>query len=426
MSYQIKIVSAAVATALLALGGTAQADEKPVKVGIVTFMSGAAAGPFGVPARHGAEVLLEELNAGKVPAPYDSVGFGGTPLEFVYIDESGGTSQQVTEFRNMVDRAGVDMVIGYTSSGNCLAIAPVAEELKTLTMFYDCGTPRIFEDDEHHYVFRPVAHGTMDNVGAAMYAVDQKPDMKTYAGINQNYAWGQDSWRDFEGALKQLKPDVKLTTSQMPKLGAGQYNAEISAIMASNPDILHSSFYGGDLEGLIVQAQPRGMMEHVPTILTTGETITHDNKIKIPDGTIIGARGPHGVFAPDSELNTWFRNAYQDQIKGDPWYPSYKMAQTILGTKAAYEKAKADNGGQAPNTEQIIAAFEGLTFVAPSGEVKMALGNGHQAVQEVVYGTARNVDGKLTFENVKRYPSEVVTPPEGVKSEDWIKNGMKH
>ncbi len=33
------------------------AEEKPIKIGVVTFLSGGAAGPFGVPARNGAEVI---------------------------------------------------------------------------------------------------------------------------------------------------------------------------------------------------------------------------------------------------------------------------------------------------------------------------------------------------------------------------------
>ena len=57
-------------------------------------------------------------------------------------------------------RQNVDIVIGYISSGDCLAIAPVAEELKKLTILFDCGTPRIFEDASYKYVFRtgPTAH----------------------------------------------------------------------------------------------------------------------------------------------------------------------------------------------------------------------------------------------------------------------------
>jgi len=55
----------------------------------------------------------------------------------------------------------------------------------------------------------------------------------------------------------------------------------------------------------------------------------------------------------------------------------------------------------------------------------MALGKGHQAVEETVYGQAKMVKGKLTFVNVKRYPADRVNPPEGVKSADWIKAGFK-
>ncbi|HEY6097909.1 MAG TPA: hypothetical protein VIW03_00670, partial [Anaeromyxobacter sp.] len=57
------------------------AEAKPFKIGIVTFLSGAAAGPFGVPARNAAEVTVEALNGGKVPAPYAKKGLGGRAIE---------------------------------------------------------------------------------------------------------------------------------------------------------------------------------------------------------------------------------------------------------------------------------------------------------------------------------------------------------
>ena len=40
----------------------------------------------------------------------------------------------------------------------------------------------------------------MDNVAAARYLLAKKKNITSYSGINQNYAWGQDSWRDFIGA----------------------------------------------------------------------------------------------------------------------------------------------------------------------------------------------------------------------------------
>src|SRR5688572_3535773 len=343
----------------------------------------------------------------------------------VLIDEAGSTTTQVTEFRNLVQRANVDIVIGYISSGNCLAIAPVAEELKKLTNFFDCGTPRIFEDADYQYVFRTSPTATMDSVGAALYVTEMKKNIKSIAGLNQNYAWGQDSWGDFEAAMKVMVPNVQVKTSQMPKLFAGQYNAEISALLSAGADVIHSSFWDGDLEALILQAGPRGLMKKSMTVLTTGETVMHKLAAQIPDGTVLGARGPFGPYAPNNQYNSWFSKGFEARFKAPPNYASYQMAQAILGMKHAWEKAQAANGGKRPSAEQVAAALKGSTFEGPGGTVRMAIGGGHQAIMETAYGTTKLDKGKLTVINVKRYPAEQVNPPEGMKSSDWIKNGFK-
>lgn len=413
-----------IATVLAA--SSAAAQQAPFKLGIVTFLSGAAAGPFGVPARNAAELVTEALNAGKLPAPYDTKGINGAPIETVVVDEAGGTTKQVTEYRNLVQRQNVDAVIGYISSGDCLAIAPIADELKKITIFFDCGTPRIFEDASYKYLFRTGPTATMDNVAAARYLLARKADTKTIAGINQNYAWGQDSWNDFKGSMEALKPATKITTEQFPKLLAGQYSAEISALLVDKPDAVHSSFWGGDMEALVLQGRARGLFDNRDVILTCGETAMFRLASQIPEGTVIGGRGPHGVFAPDSELNRWFRAAYIERYGTPPTYPSYKMAQAVLGLKSAAEKAA---GGKAdrPSDEAIIAAFENLTYESPSGKVEMKIGKGHQAVQSTAYGRFKYdpAKGEATLTDVTVYPAECVNPPDGVKSEEWIKGGFK-
>src|SRR5690349_14722860 len=370
------------ALVLWALAPVASAQEaKPIRIGFVTFLSGPAAGPFGVPAKLAAEAIVESINAGKAPAPYNTKGFGGAPVELVVVDEAGGATKQVTEFRNLVERSNVDYVIGYISSGDCLAIAPVAEELKKLTVLFDCGTPRVFEEASYKYVFRTRPHATMDAVAAAMYLTELNPKVKSYAGINQNYAWGQDSWADFSAAMSVIKPDAKMTTSQMPKFGAGQYGAEISALISSESDVIHSSLWGGDLEAFMLQAVPRALFQKSQLILVAGEPYLHRLGANIPDNTIVGARGTHGVFAAENQLNGWLKSIYKAKAENiDPNYPAYSAALGILGLKAAYEKAKlaklsasipmgANKGVKeemekayqvGPTQDEIIAAFEKL------------------------------------------------------------------
>ena len=60
------------------------------------------------------------------------------------------------------------------------------------------------------------------------------PNLKSFSGINPNYAWGQDAWSDFTEAMKILKPQAQIATNVTPKLGAGQYGAEISALLGSD------------------------------------------------------------------------------------------------------------------------------------------------------------------------------------------------
>ena len=159
----------ALTASVLALLTQSALAQETFKIGIVSFLSGQAAESFGIPAVNGAKVLVEAFNKGQAPAPYNKPGIGGLPIEVIYVDEAGGATKQVQELRNLYERDKVDVVVGYVGSGDCLAVAPVAEELKKFLILYDCGTPRIFEDNSFRYVFRTAAHATMDNVSGALF-----------------------------------------------------------------------------------------------------------------------------------------------------------------------------------------------------------------------------------------------------------------
>jgi len=426
MVHNARIVSVVAALAASAVALPAQAQQPAaVKLGIVSFLTGPAASPFGIPGRNGAEIVIEALNGGKAPAPFNKVGFGGAKIETKVVDEAGSAANVVTEFRNLVQRDQVDAVVGYVSSGSCLAVTPVAEELKALTVLYDCGTPRIFEEKARNYVFRVSPHATMDNVAAARYVLAKKKNITTFSGINQNYAWGQDSWRDFIGAMKVLAPKAAADKILFPKLFAGEYGAEISTLLTSKSQVLHSSFYDGDLEAFIYQEQARGLDKRMTMILTTGEAAIFRLKDKMPDGTIIGGRGSNGMLARDTEIRKWFEKIYSDRYNIPPTYPAYQMAQSLLGLKLAYEKAQ--KGTAKPTTDEVAAAFKGIEFEGPAGHVKLALGNGHQGITETAYGTYRFNKQKKEPElvDVVRYPAECVNPPDGVEAEKWIADGMK-
>jgi len=418
---------AAWACGLAALGlASAAGAQETFKLGVVSFLSGQAAESFGIPAVNGAKVVIEAFNAGTAPAPYNKVGFGGMKIEPIYVDENGGATKQVQELRSLYDREKVDAVVGYVGSGDCLAVAPVAEELKKFLILYDCGTPRIFEDGKYAYVFRTASHATMDNVALARYLKARNVKADTFNLINQDYAWGQDSRKDFVLAMEKLYPQAKPGEDLLPKFGAGQYGTEISALMAKPADVTHSSLWGGDLQAFILQAGPRGLFKRTQVVFSAADHVLPGLGDKMPDGTILGARGAYGLMAPKSALNDWWWSIYEKAYNVYPVQAPYRMIQSLLGLKLAVERAMTANGGKKPTPEQLAAALKGSEWDSPAGRIRMALGDGHQAVQDTAIGKTRYDAGKkmVVLDDIQRFPADCVNPPATMKSEDWIKAGF--
>ena len=412
--------------AVIGLCALAANAQETFKIGIVSFLSGQAAESFGVPAVNGAKVLIDAFNKGQAPAPYNKPGIGGMQIEAIYVDEAGGATKQVQELRNLYEREKVDVVVGYVGSGDCLAVAPVAEELKKFLILYDCGTPRIFEENNFKYVFRTASHAAMDNVSMVRYLKSRKIPVSSYSLINQDYAWGQDSRKDFMLSMANLYPDAKPAVDQLPKFGAGQYGTEISALMSQPADLIHSSLWGGDLQAFILQSGPRGMFKKSQVVLTAADHVLPGLGNKVPDGTIIGARGAYGLMAPPSALNTWWWELYSKANNVYPVQAPYRMAQSLMGLKLAAEKAMQANKGQKPSMEQMMTALRGSEWMSPAGKIRMALANGQQAIQDTAIGRTKWSEEKkmVLLEDIQHFDAECVNPPPNVKSEDWLKSGF--
>ena len=70
----------------------------------------------------------------------------------------------------------------------------------------------------------------------ARYLVKRGIKVADVGAINQDYAWGQDSRKDFKGSLAQLEPEAKAKVELWPKFGAGQYGTEISTLLQEKSD----------------------------------------------------------------------------------------------------------------------------------------------------------------------------------------------
>ncbi len=410
------------AVAVFAASALATAATKPsgapseLKVGLVDFLSGAAA-LFGTSGKNAAEWLVDKWNK--------EGGIRGVKVKLVIVDEAGGPDKQVTEYRRLGLDEGVDAIVGYTSSADCLAIAPVAEELQILTIVPICGTRRLTEERQLKYVFRTSNHQAADSVMAARYILASKPDVQTIAGANEDYAWGRDSWDDFKAAMLQLKPDVKVLAELWTKIQAGEYSAEISKLLAAKPEAIHSTFWGGGLVTFVKQAAPRGLFKAGQVFFSVAEQSLQDLKAEMPDGVIVAPRATAGYFLHPDPARNPLQKEFVEGIKARygryPDYAYHRTYQAFAGLKAAYEKAIDQGGGKWPKTDDVIKAFESLTWEVPYGTVTMRAD--HQAVHGGMIGITKfsPAYGFPIIEHIAEFRAEEIMPPLGVKTPDWLK-----
>ena len=411
------LFAATAALALVASSALAQTAQKPkeIVVGITTYLSGAAS-VFGVPGRDAADLLIEEINA--------KGGIQGVPIRPIYIDEGAGTENLLSEYRRVSQAENAAFTLAAISSGNCNALVPVAEDLKQPNIMWDCGTQQIFEEKRYRYSFRTQANATPEMVATLLYLLQAKPDFKTIAVVNQDYAWGRDSWNIFSTALKALKPDVRVVAEMFPKFGAPDYSTEITRLSALRPDVILSTTWGGAHDTFVRQAAARRLLKQSTFVLPLAESSLQRLGDTLPDGVIVGARGDHWFLHPaveDPARHKAFVDKYKAKTGSYPIYPTYHMAQAIAAMQAGFDKAiRAANGGW-PTREQLADAMKGLEFRGLTRTVRLREDN--QGLEDQLLGTTKRVSEYpfAVLDAMKLYPAELVTTPVGQKSEEWVK-----
>ena len=403
----------------MALAGMAWAQQKPaeLKVGITTFLSGPAS-VFGVPAKAAAEILIDDLNA--------QGGIAGVKITPVFIDEGLGGDKLLSEYRRVVQDQGVRTTFSAISSGNCNIVAPVAEDLKVLNVMWDCGTEKLLEDKKYRYVVRTQANATTEMVATVIYLLKTNPNFKTIAVVNQDYAWGRDSWEIFRNTLMALKPDAQVVGEFFPKFGAPDFSTEVSRLSALKPDVILSTSWGGDLDTFVRQSAQRGLFKQSKFVLPLAESSLERLGTTLPDGVIVGARGDHYFLHPetkDDAKHKQFVQKFKAKTDSYPIYSVYHMVQAVAGLKAGYEVAMKANGGKWPTTEEVADAMHtNMEFKGYGRPVKMRADG--QGLEDQLLGVTKKT-AKYPFpvlDQMMIIPADVATTPVGQKSPEWVKS----
>jgi branched-chain amino acid transport system substrate-binding protein len=342
-----------------AIGAAAAAD--PIKIGVVTPLTGTYAG-IGQQVRWGLELATKEVNA--------AGGIMGRPVELSFEDEEANPSVAVQKAEKLFQVGKVDFLTGTVNSGSTLAVGQLAERAGKLIATTVSFADSITGDRCSPNVFRVNARAGQQSAALAAWLVKAKPKARVFY-LGPDYEMGRSTVAAFKSKMEEMG-GASLGEIFAP-LDSKDYTQYFGQLRAARAEVLYTSVAGNDTVRLFTQLQEFGLRDSL-TILGASGTVTSQNIGaigKAADGFVTGVGYSPEIASPENKA---FVETFRAATKVDPDLYGADSYGLIFAYKAAVEKAKSTE------TDKVRDALRDLKWQTPQGEKTLRAGD-HQAVQ---------------------------------------------
>lgn len=387
MNKQIKI-SAALSVAMAVFGAAAQTP--PIRIGVVTPLSGTYAG-IGQQVKWGLELAAKEINA--------SGGVMGRKLELIYEDEEANPSVAVQKAEKLFQVNKVDFLTGTVNSGSTLAVGQLAERNGKLIATTVSFADSITGDKCSPNVFRVNARAGMQSAALADWMASSKPGANVFY-LGPDYEMGRSTVAAFKSAAEGK--GAKTVGEVFAPLDNKDYSPFFGQIRAAKPTVIYTSVAGNDTVRLFTQMAEFGLNRNVQVVGASG-TVTSQNLPaigKAADGFVTGVGYAVSINTPE---NRKFVSAFEALNQGQPDLYGADSYGVLYFYKAAVEKAKSTQ------TDKVREAMRGIQWDTPQG-VKTLRAGDHQAMQDMQDMYAVRVNGGK-FEIVSKVTAAAAIGP---------------
>ena len=314
-------LTTALATAGIALGGAALADD--VKVAVVVSETGTYAF-VGAPLVAGMKLAAEEISAGD--------GWGGHDVEILYQDNRSDKQEAIALITRMAEAEGADIIVGPIATSEAMATGPVANDLG-IPMFTTATSPEVLEIGP--YIFKSTETADAYMAPVAEHVVGLAPESCFLVSIRDNEGYIRQ--RDvFRGALEEA--GIGIAGDESILAADTDFTALSTKIVASEPDCLFVTAPPEQAANIIIQARQAGL--DPDTILVGDSGSGAQNYIDAGGSAVEGTFFPASFVADASESASAFTAAYEEANGRVPdiWAATgYTMMQTVANALRSIE-----------------------------------------------------------------------------------------
>ncbi|WP_436636942.1 ABC transporter substrate-binding protein [Microbaculum sp. FT89] len=369
MASRLTFAALGISTALVA---TAAFADDPVKIGMITTLSGPA-GYLGEDVRDGFTLAMDE-EGGKL---------GGANVELLVEDDGlkPENAQQIAD--RMLKRDGVEIVTGVIFSNISPIVAPMTLGAGKIYISPN-SAPSIFAGEKCNENYFVVSWQN-DSLHEAAGIAAEKAGYKSAVALAPNYQAGKDAIAGFKRRFGGEIVDEIYT-----QLGQSDYAAEIAKIRADKPEMVFYFLPGGMGINFMKQYDQAGLKADIPLVVSA-PSLEQRIMEAVGEASLGVSTSSHWNIDLDNAANKTFVEGFRAKYDREPTpYASqgYDTAKLIASAlKATGGKVSGDQDG-------FRTALKAADFDSVRGDFKFA-NNNHPIHDWYAIKAEKGPDGKL-------------------------------
>ncbi|MFF5816245.1 substrate-binding domain-containing protein [Lysinibacillus capsici] len=349
--------------AVTAEGGT-------IKIGVLASLTGALES-YGKQTQRGFDLGIEYATGGTMEA-------NGKKIEIVYEDTETKPEVAVQKATKLLEDDQVDFLVGSSSSGDTLAVLPLAEEYEKIMVVEPAVADSITGSEFNEYIFRTGRNSSQDAYAAAAAIAGKGVKIATFA---PDYSFGWDGVNAFKTAAEKLGAEIVLEEYADP--AATDFTSNLQKVIDAKPDYLFVVWAGANspwnqIADLKIQEKGIKISTGAPDIIAL--------QFMNP---LVGMEGFSVYYhtLPLNDVNQWLVDEHQKRFNEVPdLFTPGGMSAAI----AIVEALKQSDGDADAN--KLIDVMEGMSFETPKGTMTFREED-HQALQSMYSIRLEQQDG---------------------------------
>jgi branched-chain amino acid transport system substrate-binding protein len=243
---RILIASIVLASLLSACTTNGGGGGDKVRIGVFMSTTGSTAN-FGISSVNGIKMAADEVNA--------AGGINGKQVQLLIEDDRSDASEAATIVTKFVTQDQVHAVIGEVASSRSIAAAPIAQNAKIPMLTPSSTNPEVTKKGD--FIFRSCFIDPYQGAAIAQFAA------KTLGA--KTAAIMVDRKNDYSTGLEKVITEIftrlggKIVATQSYQEGDQDFNAQLTSLKGTNPEVIFVPGYYNDVGLIAKQARDKGI-----------------------------------------------------------------------------------------------------------------------------------------------------------------------